>query len=87
MGMLILMVNLNLEISKIGNSLLTYRLILISHILLAGLTLPFILYSAYRASIAEFAKHKKLVRYVYPVWLYVAVTGVVVYFMIEPYYS
>ena len=77
----------DLEISKIGNSLLTYRLILISHILLAGLSLPFILYSAYRASIAEFAKHKKLVRYVYPVWLYVAVTGVVVYFMIEPYYS
>ena len=77
----------DLEISKIGNSLLIYRLILISHILLAGLSLPFILYSAYRASIAEFAKHKKLVRYVYPVWLYVAVTGVVVYFMIEPYYS
>lgn len=77
----------DLEISKIGNSLLTYRLILISHILLAGLSLPFILYSAYRASIAEFGKHKKLVRYVYPVWLYVAVTGVVVYFMIEPYYS
>ena len=64
-----------------------YYFILISHILLAGLSLPFILYSAYRASIAEFGKHKKLVRYVYPVWLYVAVTGVVVYFMIEPYYS
>ena len=77
----------DLERIEIGNSLLTYRLILISHILLAGLSLPFILYSAYRASIAEFGKHKKLVRYVYPVWLYVAVTGVVVYFMIEPYYS
>tara|TARA_B100001121_G_scaffold183145_1_gene159813 strand:- start:185 stop:775 length:591 start_codon:yes stop_codon:yes gene_type:complete len=77
----------DLERIEIGNSLLTYRLILISHILLAGLSLPFILYSAYRASVAEFGKHKKLVRYVYPVWLYVAVTGVVVYFMIEPYYS
>ena len=64
-----------------------YYIILITHILLAGLSLPFILYSAYRASIAEFGKHKKLVRFVYPVWLYVAVTGVVVYFMIEPYYS
>ncbi len=64
-----------------------YYFILITHIFLAGLSLPFILYSAYRASIAEFGKHKKLVRFVYPVWLYVAVTGVVVYFMIEPYYS
>ena len=70
-----------------GSIRTVYYFILISHILLAGLSLPFILYSAYRASIAEFAKHKKLVRYVYPVWLYVAVTGVVVYFMIEPYYS
>ena len=55
-----------------------YYFILITHILLAGLSLPFILYSAYRASIAEFGKHKKLVRFVYPVWLYVAITGVVV---------
>ena len=63
-----------------------YYFILITHIILAGLSLPFILYTAYRASIAEFGKHKKLVRYVYPVWLYVAITGVVVYFLISPYY-
>ena len=63
-----------------------YYFILITHIILAGLSLPFILYTAYRASIAEFGKHKKLARYVYPVWLYVAVTGVIVYFLISPYY-
>ena len=64
-----------------------YYFILVSHIILAGLSLPFILYTAYRASIAEFGKHKKLARYVYPVWLYVAITGVIVYFLISPYYT
>jgi len=63
-----------------------YYFILVTHIILAGLSLPFILYTAYRASIAEFGKHKKLAKYVYPVWLYVAVTGVIVYFLISPYY-
>ena len=64
-----------------------YYFILVTHIILAGLSLPFILYTAYRASIADFGKHKKLARYVYPVWLYVAITGVVVYFLISPYYA
>ena len=64
-----------------------YYIILISHILLAGLSLPFILFTAYRASISEFSAHKKMDKYVFPVWLYVAVTGVVVYIMISPFYS
>ena len=64
-----------------------YYIILISHILLAGLSLPFILFTAYRASISEFPAHKKMARYVFPVWLYVAITGVVVYLMISPFYS
>ena len=63
-----------------------YYIILISHILLAGLSLPFILFTNYRASIAEFSAHKRLAKIVYPIWLYVAITGVVVYLMIEPYY-
>jgi putative membrane protein len=54
---------------------------------LAGLSLPFILFTAYRASISEFSAHKKMAKYVFPVWLYVAVTGVVVYIMISPFYS
>lgn len=64
-----------------------YLLILLTHIPLAGLALPFILFSAYRALTGEYEKHKKLVRIVWPVWLYVAVTGVIVYVMISPYYQ
>ncbi len=63
-----------------------YLLILLTHIPLAGLALPFILFSAYRALTGEYEKHKKLVRIVWPVWFYVAVTGVIVYLMINPYY-
>jgi putative membrane protein len=64
-----------------------YLVLLFTHIPLAGLVLPFILLSAYRALIGEYEKHKKLVRYVWPVWLYVAVTGVIIYWMIRPYYA
>ena len=63
-----------------------YFLILITHIFLAAIILPFILFTAYRALIAEYATHKKLARITWPIWFYVAVTGVVVYFMISPYY-
>jgi putative membrane protein len=63
-----------------------YYLILFTHIPLAGIILPFILFTAYRALIGEYDKHKKLTRITWPVWLYVAVTGVIVYLMISPYY-
>jgi putative membrane protein len=63
-----------------------YLAILLTHIPLAGLALPFILFAAYRALTGEYEKHKKLVRIVWPVWFYVAVTGVIVYLMISPYY-
>ena len=64
-----------------------YLAILITHIPLAGLALPFILFAAYRALTGDYEKHKKLVRIIFPVWLYVAVTGVIVYLMISPYYK
>ncbi len=64
-----------------------YYFILATHIPLAGIILPFILYSSYRALTGEFDKHRKLVKITWPVWFYVAVTGVVVYFMISPYYG
>ena len=64
-----------------------YYFILGTHILLAAIILPFILFTAYRSMIGEFAKHKKLARITWPIWFYVAVTGVVVYFMISPYYN
>ncbi len=66
---------------------LVYYFILITHIALAGIILPFILFTAYRALIGEYPKHKKLARITWPLWLYVAVTGVIVYLMISPYYT
>jgi putative membrane protein len=71
-----------------GNSMRgLYLVILSTHIVLAAIILPFILFTAYRALIAEFPEHKKLARYTWPIWFYVAVTGVIVYFMISPFYQ
>ncbi|HEY6502706.1 MAG TPA: DUF420 domain-containing protein [Chitinophagaceae bacterium] len=64
-----------------------YYIILGTHIPLAGIILPFILFTAYRALIGEWAQHKKLARITWPIWFYVAVTGVLVYWMISPYYT
>jgi putative membrane protein len=66
---------------------LVYYFILLTHIPLAGIILPFILFTAYRSLTGEYEKHKKLARITWPVWLYVAITGVVVYLMISPYYG
>lgn len=63
-----------------------YYFIISSHILLAAITMPLVLYTAYRALIGEFYMHKQLVKLTFPMWLYVAITGVVVYLMISPYY-
>jgi putative membrane protein len=70
-----------------GNLRMIYYFILITHIPLAAIILPFILFTAYRALTGEYDKHKKLVRITWPVWFYVAVTGVIVYLMISPYYN
>lgn len=64
-----------------------YYFILITHIPLAGIILPFILFTAYRALSGDYEKHKKLVRITWPVWFYVAVSGVLVYLLISPYYG
>ncbi len=63
-----------------------YFVILITHIFLAAIILPFILLTAYRALTAQYSAHRKLARYTWPLWLYVAVSGPVVYLMIRPYY-
>ena len=63
-----------------------YLFILITHIALATIILPFILFTAYRSLTGEFEKHKKLAKYTWPLWLYVSVTGVLVYLLISPYY-
>ena len=63
-----------------------YRFILISHIVLSIVVIPLVLISYVRAHFGQFKLHKKIVRYAFPIWLYVAVTGVIVYLMISPYY-
>jgi putative membrane protein len=70
-----------------GSMRYIYYFILITHIPLAGIILPFILFTAYRALTGDYEKHKKLVRITWPIWFYVAVSGVVVYLMISPYYT
>jgi len=75
------------EKAAVGSVRYVYYVILSTHILLAAVILPFILFTAYRALIAEFPQHKKLARYTWPLWFYVAVTGPIVYLMISPYYS
>jgi len=74
------------EKANAGSMRMIYYVILGTHIPLAGIILPFILFSAYRALTGDYARHKKLVRVTWPVWFYVAVTGVIVYLMISPYY-
>lgn len=69
-----------------GSVRMVYYFILLTHIPLAGIILPFILFTAYRSLTGEYEKHKMLARITWPVWLYVAVTGVIVYLMISPYY-
>jgi putative membrane protein len=70
----------------VGSIRYLYYVILITHIFLATVILPFILYTAYRGLTAEFAAHKKIAKITWPLWLYVAVTGPIVYLMISPYY-
>jgi putative membrane protein len=75
------------EKAAAGSVRFVYYIVLGTHIPLAGLALPFILFAAYRALTGEYDKHKKLVRIIWPLWFYVAVTGVIVYLMISPYYK
>jgi len=64
-----------------------YYFILITHILLSIIIIPFVLVTYVKALAQRFDKHKKIAKITFPMWLYVAVTGVIVYLMISPYYS
>jgi putative membrane protein len=64
-----------------------YYFILLTHIVLSVIIIPFVLVTYVRALSKSFVRHKKLARITYPMWLYVAVTGVIVYLMISPYYA
>ena len=74
------------EKEQAGSKRIIYYILLGTHIPLAGIILPFILYTAYRSMIGEYARHRRLGRITWPIWLYVAITGVAVYLMISPYY-
>jgi putative membrane protein len=64
-----------------------YYFILISHILLSVVVIPFVLITYVRAKLGKFTAHKKIAKKTFPLWLYVAISGVLVYIMISPYYS
>jgi putative membrane protein len=74
------------EKSLAGSLRVVYYFILGTHIPLAGIILPFILFTSYRSLTGDYAKHKKLARFTFPIWMYVAITGVLVYLLISPYY-
>ena len=63
-----------------------YFFILISHIALSIIVIPFVLITYMRAQLEQFPQHKKIAKITFPLWLYVAITGVIVYIMISPYY-
>lgn len=75
------------EKAAVGITRIIYYVILITHIMMAVIVLPLILISFLRGFSMQIERHRKIVRWAYPVWLYVAVTGVIVYLMISPYYN
>ncbi|QEC76059.1 DUF420 domain-containing protein [Mucilaginibacter ginsenosidivorax] len=75
------------ERAQVGGMRTLYLSILTPHIILAAGVLPLILLSFYRGLQMQVEKHRKLVRWTFPIWLFVTVTGVIVYLMIKPYYQ
>jgi putative membrane protein len=64
-----------------------YFFLLLTHITLAAVTVGLVLFTLYFALTEQFVKHRRIARWTFPIWLYVSVTGVIVYFMISPYYT
>lgn len=69
-----------------GSIRYVYFFFLISHVILAAISFPFILFTFIYAWTNQFAKHRKMAKWVFPIWLYVAITGPVCYLMLAPYY-
>ena len=74
------------ELSSLGSFRMLYIGLLLSHILFAIIALPLVLLAVYYAVTDNRKRHRMIVRFTFPIWLYVALTGVAVYFMISPYY-
>jgi len=75
-----------LEKAAVGGSRYVYYFILLTHIVLAVVIVPLVLFTLVRGLQSDFARHKKIARITWPIWFYVAITGVIVYVMISPYY-
>lgn len=76
-----------LERAKLGVISYVYYLLLITHIILSIAVVPLVLYTYLWAWMGNYEKHKRWTRFAFPIWLYVAVSGVLVYLMISPYYA
>ncbi len=74
------------EKAAVGIMRTVYFVILISHIFLAAIVVPFVLLSIYFGITEQYTKHKKISKFTFPIWTYVALTGVIVYWMISPFY-
>lgn len=74
------------EKARVGAMRTVYLLLLASHIILAAVSLPFILFTFIAGWTNRFTAHRRLARWVFPLWLYVAVTGPICYWMLRPYY-
>lgn len=77
----------NLERAEIGSSRIIYLFVLLSHILLSIVVVPFVLMAFYYALSGNIEKHKRIVKFTFPIWLYVSVTGVITFILISPYYQ
>lgn len=76
-----------IELNSVQSSRLAYIILLLSHISLSVAVIPVVLFTYLHAWEGNYQKHKKWAKFAFPIWLYVAVTGVIVYFMISPYYA
>lgn len=74
------------EAAVVGGMRTVYLVLLLTHITLAGLILPFILFTFIRAYTNQIERHRRMARWVFPLWLYVAITGPICYWMLMPYY-
>ncbi|ATL46368.1 hypothetical protein COR50_03810 [Chitinophaga caeni] len=74
------------EKAAVGSVRYVYYFILLTHIVLAAIIIPFVLFTLLRAFQGDWPKHRKIAKITWPMWFYVAVTGVIVYIMISPYY-
>tara|TARA_B110000263_G_C15050941_1_gene392985 strand:- start:131 stop:658 length:528 start_codon:yes stop_codon:yes gene_type:complete len=73
--------------SYVGNNKQLYYFFLISHISLSIVVVPFVLFAFYYSLTNQIIKHQKIVKFTFPIWLYVSTSGVIVYYMISPFYS